>query len=73
MERVQVSFDNYSGNTVGWFKERHTPPTSRFWMGVPETAMAEETAVATMVENFIVDVVRKSEAEFLNGAFAVLV
>lgn len=38
-------------------RERRTPPTSRFSMGVPDTAMAAETAVATMVENFIVKVV----------------
>lgn len=34
---------------------RHTPPISRLWMGVPETAMAEETAAVTMVVNFILN------------------
>lgn len=32
---------------------RRTPPISRLWIGVLETAIAEETAAVTMVVNFI--------------------
>lgn len=52
-------------------RERHTPPTSRFSMGVPDTAMAAETAVATMVENFIVKVAGEFKYESLKGSFSV--